>query len=135
MPPLAFTHLKYAAAERGAELKSMPPLAVASARILIGVPVARLPLPIPHLTAVLAEASLPTSESLVLPDDPPQADTAARIGSAVAAVSAARRYLLIVHLLHDHRQQWLVPRRGKAWRPWPRGSPWRRARRSRPRAA
>jgi hypothetical protein len=40
--------------------------------------------------------SLPTSESLELPDDPPQAESATTIGSAVAAVSTARKYLLIV---------------------------------------
>src|SRR5436305_12065957 len=93
MPPFAFTHLKNAVAERGAELKSMPPLAVVSARTSIGVPVAGFPFPIPHLTADVF--SLPTSVSPVFPDDPPQAATAATTASASAAASTARRYLVI----------------------------------------
>src|SRR5215216_4386871 len=95
MPPLAFTHLKKAAAERGAELKSMPPLAVASARTLIGSPVASFPLPIPHFTALDSEARSPTSASLSSPDDPPHAAS----DNAIAAAIAPRRYLLIFPLL------------------------------------
>src|SRR5215217_419600 len=99
MPPLAFTHLKKAAAERGAELKSMPPLAVASARTLIGSPVASFPLPIPHFTALDSEARSPTSASLSSPDDPPHAASAAASDNAIAAAIAPRRYLLIFPLL------------------------------------
>src|SRR5215207_6098609 len=101
MPPFAFTHLKNARAERGAELKSMPPLAVVSARILIGLPDAGFPLPIPHLAEEADVSSLPTSESLLFPDDPPQAESAATNASASAAASAARRYLVILHLLQE----------------------------------
>src|SRR3954468_12524288 len=111
MPPLAFTHLKNAAADRGAELKSMPPLAVVSARILIGLPVAGFPLPIPHFAA--EGDSFPTSESLLFPDDPPQAESAATNASASAAASAARRYLVILHLLQEERRSigWACGRR------------------------
>src|SRR4051794_31538829 len=103
MPPFAFTHLKKAAAERGAELKSMPPLAVVSARILIGLPVARFPLPIPHLTAEADVLILPMPVSPVFPDDPPQAASTAAEASANAAASAARRYLVILRLLQNLR--------------------------------
>src|SRR3954449_201616 len=103
MPPFAFTHLKNAAAERGAELKSMPPLAVVKARTLIGVPVAGFPLPIPHLAADGDVSSLPTSESLLLPDDPPHAESAATTASASAAANAARTDLVILHFLQKER--------------------------------
>src|SRR5829696_565772 len=99
MPPVAFTHLKKAAAERGAELKSMPPLAVASARTLIGSPVGSFPLPIPHFTALDSEAGPPTSASLSSPDDPPHAASAEASDNAIAAATAPRRYLLIFALL------------------------------------
>src|SRR3954471_3833478 len=104
MPPLAFAHLKKAAAERGAELKSMPPLAVVSARTLIGLPLAGLPLPIPHLAAVADVFSFPTSESLLFPDDPPQAATPARTASVSATARAARTYLVMLHLLQNPRR-------------------------------
>src|SRR4051812_20953542 len=103
MPPFAFTHLKNAAAERGAELKSMPPLAVVRARTLTGVPVAAFPLPMPHLTADAEVSSLPTSASLLFPDDPPHAESATT-ASASAAASAARRYLVILLLLQKERR-------------------------------
>src|SRR5215218_8368746 len=99
MPPLAFTHLKNAAAERGAELKSMPPLAVVSARILIGSPVASLPLAIPHFTALDREASSPTSSSVASPDESPHAASAAASDKAVAAATAPRRYFFMFPLL------------------------------------
>src|SRR3954454_19001415 len=103
MPPLALTHLKNAAADLGAELKSMPPLAVARARILIGSPLAGFPLPIPHLRADDEVSNVPMSESLVSPEDPPQAASATTTGKAAAAASAARTYLFILCLLREHR--------------------------------
>src|SRR3954454_3305682 len=104
MPPLAFTHLKNAAAERGAELKSMPPLAVVSARTLIGWPVAGFPLPMPHFTAEADVSSLPMSELPVFPDEPPQAESTAATASVDAAATAARRYLVILRVLQNLRR-------------------------------
>src|SRR4051812_6306291 len=97
MPPLAFTHLKNAAADRGAELKSMPPLAVVSARILIGVPLAAFPLPIPHLRAEDDVSSLPTSLSPLSPDEPPHAASPSM--SPAAAIGASRRLLVLFNTL------------------------------------
>src|SRR5262249_4003509 len=55
MPPLSFTHWKYAAAILATVVKSTPGMSMLSAPILIGAPVAFLPVPMPH-TALLALA-------------------------------------------------------------------------------
>src|SRR4249919_2314267 len=105
MPPLAFAHSKNAAADFGAELKSMPPLAVASARTLIGSPVAGLPLPIPHFSAEAEVSSFPTSASPLSPDDPPQAATPNATATTAAATSVQFRVLVnTLRLLHVLRQ-------------------------------
>src|SRR5262245_17716309 len=48
IPPLSFTHWKYAAAILATVVKSTPGMSMLSAPILIGAPVAFLPVPKPH---------------------------------------------------------------------------------------
>src|SRR5262245_25996100 len=55
MPPLSFTHLKYALAIFAIVVKSTPGISMLIVPILIGAPVAFLPLPSPH-TAFFADA-------------------------------------------------------------------------------
>ena len=79
MPPLAFTHLKYAAAMFGMSVKSVPGCLVAMAPSLIGAPVAFLPFPSPH-TAVTADA---------LPDPTLAGLLLAALASMAVAINAA----------------------------------------------
>src|SRR5215208_4902950 len=67
MPPLSLTHLKYASAVLAISVKSVPGCLVLIAPSLIGVPLAFLPLPRPHLEA----ACLPVSPANPPPSSPP----------------------------------------------------------------
>src|ERR1700678_4533594 len=62
MPPLEFTHAKYAAAACAEPLKSAGPVLPTIAPISIGCPVAALPLLSPHFGASAAEAGAAASD-------------------------------------------------------------------------
>src|SRR5690349_1395497 len=113
MPPLSLTQSKYAFAEFGMSVKSVPGCFVAIPPSLIGVPVAFWPLPRPHFDAAparsaaavleLPEAALELVE-LELDDLllPPQAATTA---SAIAAAATAR----IERIPRDPRSMRIAP--------------------------
>ena len=79
MPPLSFTHLKYAFANLPIVVKSTPGISMSIPPILIGVPVAFLPVPAPQTDFVADAVPEPTG--------------AGRAGADahMADVSAARR--------------------------------------------
>src|SRR3954470_23212468 len=99
MPPLSLTQSKYALAVFGMSVKSVPGCFVAMPPSLIGVPVAFLPLPRPHLDAaacspplagvlVLAALELELDELLSLP---PHAATTTERATAITATAKAER--------------------------------------------
>src|SRR3954454_107671 len=111
MPPLSLTQAKYAFAVLGMSVKSVPGCLVAIPPSLIGVPVAFLPFPSPHLDAAAA-GSLAAVLALpeVVPDElelllslPPQAASATERATAITAAARAER------ILRDPRSMRIAP--------------------------
>src|SRR3954454_25000703 len=97
MPPLSLTQSKYAFAEFGMSVKSVPSSFVAMPPSLIGVPLAFWPLPRPHFEAaalspplagvLCAELLAPDDDELELDPPPPPQPATVR---ATAATTAGR---------------------------------------------
>ena len=67
MPPLSFTHLKYASANLPIVVKSTPGISMSIPPILIGLPVAFLPVPMPQTDFVADAVPEPTGAAAPAP--------------------------------------------------------------------
>src|SRR6476620_3376561 len=82
MPPLSFTHLKYAFAVLPIVVKSTPGISMSIPPSLIGAPVAFLPVPLPQTDLVADAVAEPTSSAVVAPVAQAASSSATRLLAA-----------------------------------------------------